>query len=255
MTPDPHVVAAAALNGPWRLNELTGRLVGCAGWDDPDEIGDTVALLLARWPRAPRGDPRRVAAELGRLLAARPRMRPIVLDPPVPVWRWPVEPWADLDTLALGLDLRGGELDWFADPGGWLRRAPDGPLHHYRCRWTASRSGVPRLLETPGPRLAELQRRVGRRVLARIPIHAAAHGYVRGRSPHTLAAPHAGRGMVVRLDLEGFFSHVTGERLAGLLRPRVTRPRSAPSTGAMPTTWCSPATAACRRTAWSLGSR
>lgn len=218
MTPDPHVVAAAALDGPWRLNELTGRLVGCAGWDDPDEIGDTVALLLARWPRTPRGDPRRVATELGRLLAGRPRMRPIVLGPPLPVWRWPVEPWTDLDAVALGLDLRGGELDWFADPGGWLRRAPDGSLHHYRCRWTASRSGVPRLLETPGPRLAELQRRVGRRVLARIPIHDAAHGYVRGRSPHTLAAGHAGRGMVVRLDLEGFFSHVTGERVAGLLR-------------------------------------
>jgi hypothetical protein len=66
--------------------------------------------------------------------------------------------------------------------------------------------------------MQELQRRVGRRVLARIPVHDAAHGYVRGRSPHTLAAVHAGRAMVVRLDLEGFFSHVSRERVAGLLR-------------------------------------
>ncbi len=34
----------------------------------------------------------------------------------------------------------------------------------------------------------------------------------------TLAARHAGRPLVVRLDLEGFFSHVTGDRVAGLLR-------------------------------------
>jgi len=78
VTPDPHVVVAAALNGPWRLNELTGRLVGCAGWEDPDEIGDTVALLLARWLRAPRGDPRRVRSparpdRLGGGGASRPR--------------------------------------------------------------------------------------------------------------------------------------------------------------------------------------
>jgi hypothetical protein len=49
-------------------------------------------------------------------------------------------------------------------------------------------------------------------------VHDAAHGYVRGRSPLTLAAEHAGAAMVVRLDLEGFFAHVTGERIAGLLR-------------------------------------
>ncbi|GAA2562594.1 hypothetical protein [Pseudonocardia hydrocarbonoxydans] len=29
---------------------------------------------------------------------------------------------------------------------------------------------------------------------------------------------HAGRAMVVRLDLEGFFGHVSGARVAGLLR-------------------------------------
>lgn len=111
---------------------------------------------------------------------------------------------AHLAALSLGLDLRIGELDWFADVGGWLRDSRGGRLHHYRRRWITSRSGVPRLLETPAPRLQELQRRIGRRVLAAIPVHDAAHGYVRGRSPVTLAAQHAGRPMVVRLDLEGF---------------------------------------------------
>lgn len=219
MAPDPHVVASAALAGPWRLEALTERLAARAGWSGPEEVGDVVALLLGRWRTKPRNPGARVAAEVGALLAARRGTRPRRLEEPLlPVWRWPVTPWSNLDALTRGLDLRDGELDWFADRGGWLHRLPEGPLHHYRARWTASRSGVPRLLETPAPRLQELQRRVGRHVLAHIPVHDAAHGYVRGRSPLTLAAVHAGRAMVVRLDLEGFFSHVTGERVAGLMR-------------------------------------
>ena len=218
MAPDPHVVAAAAVAGPWQLDALVERLAEHAGWGGPDEIGLVAAGLLQRWVRPPRGRPSWVAAEVADLLGERPRRRHVVPDePPAPRWRWPVAVWTGFDDLARGLDLRPGELDWFADTGGWLRRAPDGPLHHYRRRWVPSTSGA-RLLESPGPRLAELQRRVGRRVLARIPVHDAAHGYVRGRSPHTLAAAHAGRGMVVRMDLEGFFAHVTGARTAGLLR-------------------------------------
>ncbi|MFC4943361.1 reverse transcriptase family protein [Pseudonocardia sp. GCM10023141] len=218
MAPDPHTVVAAAIDGPWRLDPLTERLVPLRGWRGPDEVGDVVALLLSRWRARPRGAPARVLAEVTALLAARPGVRHHLDDRPEPQWRWPVEPWTDLAGLASGLDLDVGELEWFADRGGWLHRSPDGPLHHYRRRWTASRSGVPRLLETPAPRLQELQRRVGRHVLAAIPLHDAAHGYVRGRSPVTLAGLHAGRPMVLCVDLEGFFSHVSGERIAGMLR-------------------------------------
>ncbi len=218
MAPDAHVVAHAALDGPWTLGSLTTRLVERAGWRSTDEIGEVAALLIQRWNRRPRSSPARFLAEVEAVLAGRPGAHLLLTDPPVPQWRWPVEPWPGLEALAVGLDLRVGELDWFADRGGWLRRAPDGPLHHYRRRWILSRSGSPRLLETPAPRLQELQRRIGRRVLARIPVHDAAHGYVRGRSPVTLAVGHAGRAMVVRVDLEGFFAHVTGERVAGFLR-------------------------------------
>lgn len=218
MAPDARVVAHAALDGPWSLDALVTRLAARGGWRDAEETGEVAARLISRWKRTPRAAQARFLAEVAAVLAARPGAHLVLTDPPVPQWRWPVEPWADLGALALGLDLRPGELDWFADRGGWLRRTPDGPLHHYRRRWVLSRSGSPRLLETPAPRLQELQRRIGRRVLARIPVHDAAHGYVRGRSPVTLAAVHAGRAMVVRVDLEGFFAHVTGERVAGLLR-------------------------------------
>lgn len=219
MAPDAHTLAAAALEGPWRRDELTERLAPLPGWRGPEEVGDVVAALLGRWSAAPRIGRARLASRIRAVLVSQPGYRSIVLDSPRPVWRWPVAPWADVDAVARGLDLRDGELAWFADPGGWLRRAaPGSPLHHYRRRWITSPSGTPRLLETPAPRLAELQQRMGRRVLAPIPVHPCAHGYVPGRSPHTLAVEHAGRAMVVRVDLEGFFSHVTGPRVAGLLR-------------------------------------
>lgn len=218
MAPDAHVVVRAALDGSWDVDALVGRLGGLSGWGGPDEVGIVVGLLLGRWPDGPPVADRRTARQVAGLLRDRVRRRHVVPeDPPEPAWRWPVQPWTGLTDLAHGLDLTLGELEWFADRGGWLHRAPEGPLHHYRRRWVPSTSGA-RLVETPAPRLAELQRRVGRRVLARIPVHDAAHGYVRGRSPRTLAAEHTGRAIVVRLDLEGFFAHVTGERLAGLLR-------------------------------------
>ncbi len=250
MAPEARRVAAA-LDGPWDVESLTARLAGIRGWRGPAEIGDGVAALLLRFPDGPpAGDPEaeptgalpgeptgalpgeptgalpgeptgELIAEVAAVLTGMAR-RPIRPEPPTPNWRWPVRPWDTVEALAADLDLRDGELDWFADPRGWLRRQssrrPDGPLRHYRARWFTARSGSVRLLETPGPRLAELQRRVGRHVLRAIPVHPAAHGYRPGRSVHTFAAAHAGRRMVVRLDVEGFFSQVSGVRVAGLLR-------------------------------------
>lgn len=216
MAPHPSAIATAACAGPWGTDPLTERLAGLGGWSGPEELAGVVGALVARRRRAPRGSSAGVEAEVAALLAGPRRHRRV--EQPDPVWRLPVPRWTDLSALATALHLDVGELVWFADPGGWLRHAPDGPLTHYRRHWTPSRSGTPRLIEAPAPRLAELQRRIARRVLARIPVHPAAHGHVRGRSPHTLAEEHRARPMVLRLDLEGFYSHVTGGRVAGLLR-------------------------------------
>jgi hypothetical protein len=82
----------------------------------------------------------------------------------------------------------------------------------------ATRSGGWRLIEAPKPRLAELQRRLLRKVLATLPLDDAAHGFRPGRSVASFAAPHARQGLVIRLDLEGFFATVTLPRVHGLLR-------------------------------------
>ena len=213
-------VADAALEGPWRQRELAERFAAIV----PVHTGAAdalAAMLLEHFPRPPWGDPMALARELSELpgLTRTLAPSPVSLRQPRPVagaWRWPVAPWTTIAELATAMDLRLEELQWLADPGGWLRRSDPGPLRHYRYRWWATHGGGARLLEAPKPLLAERQRRVRRRVLDLIPTHDAAHGFVTGRSAATFAAPHAGRAVVIRVDLEGFFTAVTSSRLRGL---------------------------------------
>ncbi len=55
-------------------------------------------------------------------------------------------------------------------------------------------------------------------LLAPIPVHPAAHGFVAGRSAITGAVVHAGADVVITLDLEHFFSSITAGRIWGVLR-------------------------------------
>lgn len=124
-----------------------------------------------------------------------------------------------LDTpgdLARWLELSPTELDWFADIGGWGSGVAAEPLRHYRYRWLRKATGGVRLLEIPKPRLRDIQRRILREILDVVPVHGAAHGCVSRRSAVTNAALHAGKSMVVRLDLADFFGSISGARVCAL---------------------------------------
>jgi hypothetical protein len=206
-------LARAAMQGRWRRTDLAERLADTRLLD-PVAVDELALRLLDLSPRQPHG----TVATLANLLAELPDLEPpISLAEPVPRWRADVPQWTNAEQLAAALDLELGELSWFADIHGWNRRASR-PLRHYRAHWLATRSGGWRLIEAPKPRLAELQRRVSRRVLAKLPLHDAAHGFRPGRSVGTFAAPHAGQALVLRLDLAGFFATVTLPRVRGLLR-------------------------------------
>jgi RNA-directed DNA polymerase len=131
---------------------------------------------------------------------------------------WPVPALPSPAALAEWLGLTPGELDWFADCQGREARVPAGPLRHYAYRWLAKRGGRARLIEMPKARLKEIQRRLLRDLLDHIPPHEAAHGYRRGRSVLTYAAPHAGRAIVLRFDLRDFFPSVRAARVNALFR-------------------------------------
>ncbi|GAA2797213.1 reverse transcriptase family protein [Crossiella cryophila] len=201
-------LARTALDGAWTRPALATRLAGISLHAAPNpDPEDLAARLLDLSPSPFFGPPEALA----RLLADLPRQ----VEPaaaPRPRWRADVPRWETPADLAAALRLTPGELDWFADARTWNRRAAT-PLRHYRHHWLGHRP-----LEIPKPRLAEIQRRLNRLLLARLPLHEAAHGFRPGRSAATFAAPHAGQPLVARFDLAGFFTSITAARLRAYFR-------------------------------------
>ena len=212
-------LAGAFLAGPWTRAGLVGSgsvvLRRRVDW-----LPRLVREVLEVHPSAPLDRPRELAAVvLVRLpeRAGRPVSRPVT---PTRMLRnpWHLPVLHDLGDLGRLLRLSDGELAWFADGRHLARTTSVEPLLHYRASSRRAPSGAVRVLEAPKPRLKALQRLLLARVLHGVPPHDAAHGFRPGRSVATFAAPHAGRSVLVRMDLEGFFASVTVGRVYGLLR-------------------------------------
>lgn len=74
----------------------------------------------------------------------------------------------------------------------------------HRYDFVPKRTGPPRLIEEPKPRTKAIQRKILDEILARVPIHDAAHGFVAGRSCITSVSRHACNHLVVVMDLKDF---------------------------------------------------
>lgn len=120
--------------------------------------------------------------------------------------------------IARWLDVTPRELDWFSGCRNWHTAAGNMAPRHYVCSWIPKRSGGFRLIESPKKRLRELQRRILHGLLDYVPTHESVHGFRTAHSPLTNATVHVGRRIVVRMDLENFFMHVGGPRVAALFR-------------------------------------
>jgi hypothetical protein len=79
-------------------------------------------------------------------------------------------------------------------------------------------SGEPRTITAPRAALKRIQRKILVEILDKLPVHAACHGFVRGRSVASNAAPHVGARLVVKMDLRDFFPSIHYRRVAGLFR-------------------------------------
>ena len=142
----------------------------------------TPAGRRGRWPES--GDPAKVAA-LGL--------------PSIP----------DIPALCALLELGQPRLRWLAS----VEASGD---THYTVRTIPKRSGGTRILHCPKPITRWVQRWILDNILARLPVSDAAHGFVKGRSIVTNAAPHAGRELVVSVDLQDFFPSVSSATVKGL---------------------------------------
>ncbi|WP_134767630.1 reverse transcriptase family protein [Nocardioides sp. 1609] len=223
MRPDlARALAAGFLAGEWTPAGLV-------------ESGGAVLARRRRWltalarqtlelyPRPPHDRPRELAAVLARLPAAQRAAADRPVSQPLSDTRMLANPWRlptydGLDDLARHLDLTPGELDWFADTRRLARRTSEPRLQHYRVSHRVAPSGAVRVLEAPKRRTKVLQRLLLDDVVSRVPPHDAARGFRRGGSVRSYAAPHAGRPVVLRLDLESFFASVTVARVYGIWR-------------------------------------
>jgi RNA-directed DNA polymerase len=251
------VFARAMLEGPWFPSELATRLeqlVGmrrpwmvwlvaevCEQFPEPPEEEVLAGWLCSAQPRDEsehaedeyedenEHEDHRTDEALIALPATDLRLVATVFGAPT-IRRWPLgapemreSPWsvpalATTGELArwLGVDLL--QLVTLADRRQIARNAKNEPWRHYRYRWVKKRSGGQRLIEAPKPRLRTIQRYLLDDVIARIPPHEACHGFRAGRSVRTFAAPHVGRDVVVRLDLQSFFASVFASRVVATLR-------------------------------------
>lgn len=89
-------------------------------------------------------------------------------------------------------------------------------ISHYRRFAMPKKTGGERIISAPMPRLKRAQYWVLDNVLARVPVHAAAHGFRKQHSIVTNAAPHVGREVVINLDLKNFFPSIGLPRITGV---------------------------------------
>jgi retron-type reverse transcriptase len=116
------------------------------------------------------------------------------------------------DELAAAMGITVGELRFLS----YSRRVST--INHYQRFQVPKKSGGLRQISAPMPRLKRAQEWVLRHVLEKVPLHDAAHGFRRGRSIVSNAAPHIGADVVVNLDLRDFFPTVTYRRIRGVVR-------------------------------------
>lgn len=86
-------------------------------------------------------------------------------------------------------------------------------LISYRTFTVPKRGGGLRHIAAPDRPLRDLQRRILRRLLARLQTHPAAVGFEPGESTVSHAAEHVGRPVVLRMDVRNFFSATSATRV------------------------------------------
>jgi retron-type reverse transcriptase len=122
----------------------------------------------------------------------------------LPVWKSEAE-------IAAALELPLKQLQHYS----FHRQRETSP--HYVVFAVPKRSGGQRLIYAPKRRLKALQRRLNELLVDRLPVSQQAHGFRPQRSVATNASPHAGKAVVIKLDLKDCFPSIRYARVRGLL--------------------------------------
>jgi RNA-directed DNA polymerase len=116
-----------------------------------------------------------------------------------------------LDQLAALLGLQPTALR------RWMRPGTGAGSAYIEFEIPKAKGGT-RRIAAPRGALRKVQRIILDQILAKVPQHAAAHGFVPGRSTVTNAQPHRGAALVIKTDLKDFFPTVHYRRVVGLFQ-------------------------------------
>lgn len=209
-----HVRMMRTLGRPWRwLLPLASRYIRAFEGRTRPRLRDVVRFL-----HEDRGFQRAREAHRDKIVVAHWLTEPQWMLPYGPAEEWGLPALECEADLARWLGLHVPELEWLSDRKGLCGKQASGKLQHYHYRMEQKRSGGIRLVECPKRQLKELQRWILSSLLDRIPPHAAAHGFVKGRSIVSFATPHAGKAVLLRMDMENFFPSFPAARVAALFR-------------------------------------
>jgi RNA-directed DNA polymerase len=124
----------------------------------------------------------------------------------------------DLTTLETPADLARA-LGVTAPVLRWMCFHRDvSPSSHYHFWTIPKRDGSRRTIMAPKRELKVAQRWLLRNVFEKLPVHAAAHGFLAERSIASNARVHAGADVIVKVDVKDFFPTISWRRVKGLLR-------------------------------------
>jgi len=150
------------------------------------------------------------------VIAQASRLAPAMSPATGPPAFWTVPEITTPEALAERLETDLAHLEWLADCQGRERTVRHEPLRNYRYCWLKKASGSFRLIESPKPRLKRIQRRLLDEIVVEIPPNDAAHAFRPGRSVASFVAPHAGRCVVLKMDLTDFFPSITAARVVAI---------------------------------------
>lgn len=92
------------------------------------------------------------------------------------------------------------------------------PARFYSDFRIPKRTGGSRLISAPVPTLKRIQSWIHNEITSTIEVHPACHGFVRGRSIATNAAPHVRADIIMKLDITDFFGSVQREQVYRVFR-------------------------------------
>jgi retron-type reverse transcriptase len=88
---------------------------------------------------------------------------------------------------------------------------------HYRNTFIPKHDGSKRKLSIPDLILKRVQRSIADNILADYPISRYAMAYTRGSSVQKNASMHVGKQKILKLDIDGFFDHITYSRVKDIV--------------------------------------